>query len=589
MNHLENPVSVNKLLNVILISALTALFFGVNVEPAFAQEDQLLRNRQKTEMTGGAREFTFNKKYLLFPVKFETPEYLIHVRIDNELVREFSVNLVSGEPDYWVYLEIDEFKGKKATVLINRLPSKTRKAFDSIYQSDTFPGQDKLYKEKLRAQFHFSAKRGWSNDSNGLTYYDGEYHLFYQHNPYACAWGNLTWGHAVSTDLVHWEELGSALHPDELGTIFSGGGVVDHKNTSGFQTGVEKPIVCFYTNAGGDNPWSKGKPFTQSMAYSNDRGRTFTKYQGNPIIDEIKGGNRDPKVIWHEPTGKWVMVLYVEDRQMDFFTSDDLKTWTKTSRLKSFHECPELFELPVDGNENHKKWVFHGGSGDYFIGDFDGSKFTPESEPIKYSYGNAFYASQTFSNIPEEDGRRIRIGWATIDYVPGMPFNQIMNFPVVLTLGKTDEGIRMFTNPVREIEKLHKKKHSISDEVLKPGKNPLSKIKGDLFDIRAEFAVEKAAEIGFEIRGVPVVYNAEKKVLSCQGHEAPCKPMNGKIKLQILVDRTLVEIFINDGESFMPIGVTPDNDNKSLKVFSKGGSAHIEELTVYEMKSIWPQ
>ncbi len=581
-------MSSKRLLVLLLIAVLTALVVGVSIEPADAQEDQLLRNRQKTEMLGGAREFTFNKKYLLLPVNFETPEYLMHVLIDNELVREFSVNLTPGEPDYWVYLEIDEFKGKKATVLINRLTSKTKKTFYSIYQSDTFPGQDNLYKEKLRAQFHFSSKRGWSNDPNGLVYYDGEYHLFYQHNPYACAWGNMTWGHAVSKDLVHWEELGSALHPDELGTIFSGGAVVDHKNTAGFQTGDEKPIVCFYTSAGGDNPWSKGKPFTQSMAYSNDRGRTFTKYEGNPIIDNIKSGNRDPKVIWHEPTGKWVMVLYVEDREMDFFTSDDLKTWTKTSRLKSFHECPELFELPVDGNENNKKWVFHGGSGDYFIGDFDGSKFTPESEPIKYNYGNAFYASQTFSNIPKEDGRRIRIGWATIDYVPGMPFNQVMNFPVTLTLRKTEEGIRMFTNPVREIEKLHKKKHTIRDESLEPGKNPLSKIKGELFDIRAEFAVEKAAEIGFEIRGVPVVYNVEEKVISCEGHEAPCKPINGKIKLQILVDRTLIEIFINDGRYFMPIGVTPDDDNRSLAVFAKGGRANIEEMAVYEMESIWP-
>ena len=532
------------------------------------------------------REFTFEKKYLNLPVENEAPQRLIHVLIDDEIVREFSINLATDEPEYWVYLELDQFKDKKATVRIDKLDSYKKKGFFSIYQDDTFPGEDEVYKEKHRPQFHFSSKRGWNNDPNGLMYYDGEYHLFYQHNPFGWPWGNMTWGHAVSTDLVHWEELGDALHPDEWGTMFSGGGVVDWNNTTGFQTGDDPPLICIYTNAGNANPLSKGKPYTQGIAYSNDRGRTWTKYEGNPVQGHLNQGNRDPKAIWWEETEEWVIILFLSDHRMAFFKSPDLKRWELQSVLKSFHECPELFELPVDGDENNKKWVLYGAPTFYHIGDFDGSNYTPEGEKKRYNFGNAFYASQTFSDIPEEDGRRIQIGWGT-NNTPGMPFNQMMTFPVELTLRTTDDGIRMCANPVEEIKKLHQKKHRFKKKALKPGENLLSKIKGDLFDIRAEIAVGDASELGFDIRGVPVVYNAENKTISCKDNEAPCDPKDGKIKLQILVDRTSIEIYINDGEYFMPMGSIPDDDNKSLGVFAKGGEARIISLNVFELESAW--
>jgi len=549
--------------------------------------DQIIQSDVKVIMLDNVtREFTFDKKYLNLPVKNNAPRRLIHVLIDDQLVREFEISLAPEEPDFWVYLELNQFKGKKAIVRIDKLNENKRNGFDAIYQDDTFPGEEDIYNEKHRPQFHFSSKRGWNNDPNGLMYYAGEYHLFYQHNPFGWPWGNMTWGHAVSKDLVHWEELGDALHPDEWGTMFSGSGVVDWNNTTGFQTGDEPPLICIYTNAGDVNPWSKGKPFTQGIAYSNDRGRTWTKYEGNPVQGHLNKANRDPKVIWWEETKEWVIVLYLIDSRMAFFRSKDLKRWELQTILQSFHECPELFQLPVDGDENNKKWVLYGAAGDYFIGDFDGSKFIPEGEAIRYNYGNAFYASQTISDIPKEDGRRIQIGWGTVR-TPGMPFNQMMNFPVELTLHNTEDGVRMFANPVSEIKKLHKKKYNINNEMLEPGKNPLSDIKGDLFDIRAEFAVEDASEIGFEIRGVPVVYHADNDSIFCKKENAPCKPADGKIKLQLLVDRTSIEIFINDGEYYMPMGSIPEDDNKSLKVFVKGGGAKIISMDVIELNSTW--
>lgn len=541
-----------------------------------------------TERKAGniTRKFTFEKKYLNFPVKNSAPSRLIQLLIDDKIVREFNINLAPNEPDFWIYLELDDFKGKDGITLISEIPSKNKEGIDAIYQDNTFPGEDELYKEKHRPQFHFSSKRGWINDPNGMMYYEGEYHLFYQHNPYGWDDGIKTWGHAISKDLVHWEELSAALHPDKLGAMWSGSGVVDWKNTTGFQTGDKPPLITIYTNAGDESERSRGKPFTQSIAYSNDMGRTFTKYEGNPVQGHLNSGNRDPKVIWWEKTNEWVIVLYLKNGRMAFFRSPDLKRWELKSILQSFHECPELFQLPIDGDENNKKWVLYGGLGDYSIGDFDGGKFTPEGEVIRYSYGDAFYASQTFSDIPKEDGRRIQVGWARIA-TPGMPFNQMMNFPVSLTLRTTKEGVRMFANPVREIEKLYKTKHSFNNIELVPGKNPISKINGDLFDITAEFAIGDAEQIGFKIRGIPVVYNVMKKIISVKNKIVPCNPKDGKIKLRLLVDRTSIEIFINDGEYYMPMGSIPDDDNMSLKVFVEGGKAKIIKLDVNELNSAW--
>jgi fructan beta-fructosidase len=549
--------------------------------------DYIVQSDQKVEIIENVtREFTFNKKYLNLPVKRGTLKRLVNVLVDNQLVRQFWIRLAPDEPDFWVYLELDQFQGKKATVQIDKLNKNTRKGFDSIHQDDTFPGEDQVYKEKHRPQFHFSSKRGWNNDPNGLMFYEGEYHLFYQHNPFGWPWDNMTWGHAVSKDLVHWEELGDALHPDEWGTMFSGSGVVDWKNTTGFQTGDDPPLITIYTNAGGFTPWSEGKPHTQAIAYSNDRGRTWTKYEGNPVQGHLNKGNRDPKVIWWEETQEWVIALYLVDSRMAFFRSKDLKRWELQSILQSFHECPELFQLPVDGNENNKKWILYGAAGDYSIGEFDGSHFTPEGEFIKFNYGDAFYASQTFSDIPIEDGRRIQIGWGQVA-TPEMPFNQMMTFPVTLTLRNTSDGLLMCANPVNEIEKLHKKKHRFQNETLKSEENLLSDIKGDLFDIRAEIDVGDASKIGFEIRGVPVVYDAEKNIISCKQEEAPCKPVDGIIKLQLLVDRTSIEVFINDGMYYMPVGSLPDDDNKSIKLFAESGDAKIIWLDVNELKSAW--
>ena len=549
--------------------------------------DHIIQSNSKVEVpTEKTRDFLLRKKYLNFPVKTGAKKRLIHLIIDNKIIREFDIELAPNEPDFWVFLDIGAFKGKKAALRIDKYDPAGTKGFDSVYQADTYIGEENVYREKLRPQFHFTSKRGWNNDSNGMVYYDGQYHLFYQHNPYGWNWGNMTWGHAVSEDIIHWKELGDAIHPDKLGTIFSGSAVVDINNTAGFQTGDEKVIVCIYTSAGGRNPMSKGQPFTQSIAYSNDRGRTWTVYKDNPVLGHINGGNRDPKVIWHTPTRQWVMALYLDDRDMGFFTSKDLKSWEFQSKIKCFHECPELFALPVDGDRNNEKWILYGGSGEYLVGHFNGKEFKSETDAIRFHYGNCFYASQTFTNIPESDGRRIQIAWGRVA-MPKMPFNQMMLFPVTLSLHTTEKGPRMFARPVREIEKIHKHKWQWNSKSLKPSENLLSGVSGELFHIRAELKVGDARQTGFVIRDIPVIYDVKKQQLSCHKKTASLKPANGNIRLELLVDRTSIEIFGNDGRMYMPIGVILADNSKSLEIFTKGGNTEVQSLEVFELDSAW--
>ena len=444
-----------------------------------------------------------------------------------------------------------------------------------------------LYNEKYRPQFHFTPRKNWTNDPNGLVYYKGEYHMFFQHNPFGIKWGNMTWAHAVSTDLVRWKQLDDAIKPDELGTIFSGSAVVDWENTSGLQTGSENVLIAFYTAAGKFAKPEK-KKFTQCLAYSNDRGRTWSKYQSNPVIEHIRGENRDPKVIRHKPTQTWIMALYLTKDDFMLLSSKNLKEWKQLQELKlpGSDECPDFFELPVDGDPRNTRWVFWGADGRYLLGSFDGTKFTPESGPFESRVGN-YYASQTWSDIPKSDGRRIQIAWMAGGKFPNMPFNQQMSIPCELTLRTFAEGIRLCRVPVREIKNIRNGLHSWRDINLKPGDNPLSEIQGELFEIESEIALAGASEVGFNLRGTPLVYNVQDKELHCRGEKAKLPPINGRIKLHIFVDRTSIEIFANDGRVCMFRCFPLDADNTSLEVFTRGGDTKIRSLNVWPLKSIW--
>lgn len=531
------------------------------------------------------RAIEVQHRYLNLPVKNDAPKKWVRLLEGDTLLREFEIELAPGEPDFWVFLDLTPFMGKTLTLWADEIEH-DNKGFEAIEQAEEIRGGETMYREQYRPQFHFSSKRGWNNDPNGLVYYKGEYHLFYQHNPYGWNWGNMTWGHAVSKDLVHWEELGDALHPDGLGTIFSGSAVVDEQNTAGFQQGDEKTLVAAYTYAGDTNRWSEGQKFTQAIAFSNDRGRTWTKYEGNPVLGHIVGGNRDPKLIWHEPSKHWVMVLYLDEHRMGIFTSTDLKSWERQSELESFYECPELFQLPVDDNSDTRKWILYGASGEYFTGEFDGRTYTPDGDALPFNYGNCFYASQTFSDIPPEDGRRIQIAWGRTGH-PDMPFNQMMNFPVELSLRTTDAGPRLFAWPVHEIASLHQKEHVFPVMELADTSRTLENIAGGLYDITAVFEMGSAEESGIMVCGLPITFYAKAGELRCGDKTAPLKPDSGAIHLRLLVDRLSVEIFANEGRVYMPMSHIQEETDTGLEVFAKGGTATFSSLTVHELASAW--
>ena len=293
--------------------------------------------------------------------------------------------------------------------------------------------------------------------------------------------------------------------------MFSGGAVVDKDNTAGFKSGAEDVIVASYTSTG------RG----EAIAYSNDRGRTFTDYEGNPVV---KHQGRDPKIIWYGPGKHWVMAVYDEEgtgneqqRRIAFYTSTNLKEWTLQSKLDGYFECPEIFRLPVDGDtKNERRWVVYAANGAYQVGKFDGKTFTPdESGKQRFNWGNCFYASQTYSNVPPEDGRRIQIAWGQIGH-PEMPFNQQMNFPVQLTLRTTDDGVRLFANPVKEISLLHGKSFQLDKVPLTGDVNPLAGMGGELLHIQTEIDPGDAKQVVLDVRGEKIVYDAVEHTLSCR-------------------------------------------------------------------------
>jgi len=542
-------------------------------------------------------KITADKSVINIPVKNGAAMRLMRVLVDGHFGRYFSVELADGEPDFWCFIDAAEWKGK--TVEIEPADSSTPvPALHRISLEGTIREAETHYGEPRRPHFHFTSRRGWLNDPNGLVFYHGEYHLFYQHNPFGIGFTNQHWGHAVSRDLVQWSELPPALAPDALGTIWSGSAVVDWHNSSGFQTTSEPPLVLIYT-AGPNSCIDPGAPCVQCLAFSNDRGRTWTKYSGNPMLPAMSPGNRDPKVIWHEGVRQWVMVLYITGNDYGFLASADLKKWEllHTITLPECSECPDFFEMPVAGSQE-RKWVFTAAKGTYLVGSFDGRKFVPEQKPAPM-YGNGNYAVQTFSDVP--GGRRVQIAWMTRGQVPpydlaflhtefsGCPFKCNMSFPCELTLRQTPDGWRIWYEPVHELELLHGTVFSESAAKLASTEVPMADPGGPL-RITAAFESGTASEFGLDIRNIRIGYDARRGVLSASGSgsEIPVTLEDGRLRLEILVDTCSIECFINGGRGYLPLSVlSRDMKVSGIKAFATAGDARLTSARIISLKSAW--
>ena len=419
---------------------------------------------------------------------------------------------------------------------------------------------------------HFTVKRGWSNDVNGPIYFNNQYHLFWQAFPFGKSWntGYMYWGHATSKDMLHWTEQEPALMLDSLGSPWSGTAVIDKNNDAGWG---KNTMVLYYTAF--DLISFKQ---VQCMAYSTDGGKTFQRYALNPIIDsnwEMQTNDtRDPKVFYYEPAKIWVMVLFERDG-MSFYNSTDMKKWQKQSHFTGLHECPDFFELPVDGDANNKKWVLHGGSADYFIGSFDGKTFIPETPRMRYAVGKSdqdmLYAAQSFANMP--DNRRVQIAWGRVTH-PNMPFTQMMLFPTEFSLRTTATGIKLVANPISEIETLHAASYKWTALRAAAANEKLAKFKSGAYHIKAKFSINQTDSLRLSYNG--------NEILGIAGND--CKP--GDNTIEIIIDKTSSEIFINGGEHYIV---------ERLSIFNKQGlvftcpqnSINISQLELYEMKSVW--
>ena len=526
-----------------------------------------------------------NYKYVLLPVEERAENASVRViGKDNQSYRRPNVRLSVDHVDYYVPLEIKDgqtldiiFHGDRRTKGV----LKEFACWKEMKFSNTF---DTSNVERFRPEYHHSPVYGWMNDPNGMFYKDGEWHLYFQYNPFGSLWENMTWGHSVSKDLVHWEALPNAIEADAIGTIFSGSCVVDTRNSAGFG---KNAIIAYYTSA--------AEAQTQSMAYSTDGGRTFTKYEKNPVITSDIPDFRDPKIFWHEPTQKWIVVL-AAGQEMQFYSSPNLKEWTFESsfgRQYGNHggvwECPDMMQLPVRGT-GQQKWMlvcninpggpFGGNATQYFVGQFDGHKFTCESKPevTKWmDYGKDHYATVSFSNAPEN--RHVVIAWMSnwqyANQVPTHQFRSANSIPRDLDLFTDGEETYCGVIPSKEMLALR------GNKVKK-----LSDACELVIDIKSSMELTLSNTNGEE---VTMRYDAQQQTFSmdrtksgdCSFSEAfptvTTAPTHGAMKqLRIFIDRCSIEAFAADGKMAMTNLVFPSIPYTMLKV--KGGKATIYEI-----------
>ena len=527
------------------------------------------------------------KSYLLLPVQEKAEMCNIKVVKNNTQVKALNVRLASNHIDYYVPLDLKQF-GKDAQLALDIHVNGTYRndgelsgftCWKNMQLSDTF---DTANREKYRPVYHHTPAWGWMNDPNGMFYKDGVWHLYFQHNPYGSQWENMTWGHSTSTDLLHWTFQGDPVEADAWGTIFSGSAVVDHNNTSGFGKGA---VVAMYTSAGENQ--------TQSIAYSNDNGQTFTKYAGNPVLTSNTPDYRDPHVFWNEDIKRWNMIM-AEGQHMDIYSSADLKEWKLESQFGAEYgnhggvwECPDLMKMKVRGTDQYK-WMllcninpggpFGGSATQYFVGQFDGHKFTCESAPevTKWmDYGKDHYATVTFDNAP--DGRRVAMAWMSnwqyANQVPTMQFRSANSVPRDLDLYEYEGQTYCGVTPSPELAAARPKK---ATKTLTDACEMVVTLKGNatitLSNDKGEQVVmtydEKSRTFAMDRT------KSGQKDFSDDFAALTVAPVHGKMsQLRLFIDRSSIEAFDADGKMAMTNLVFPTKPYN--KVLVKGKAKYV--------------
>lgn len=555
------------------------------------------------------------ENYMLLPVQDDAPEGKICIVRNNVQEGTFmNVRLARERVDSYVPFVLSAYKGQHISIDIQGVPENAL-CWKELKMSDSF---DMTNKEKFRPVYHHTPAYGWMNDPNGMFYKDGVYHLYFQYNPYGSVWGNMHWGHSTSTDLMHWKFEGCAIVPDAWGAIFSGSCVVDHENTAGFG---KEAVVAFYTSAKA-SPW--GDVQSQSMAYSLDNGKTFVKYEGNPILTSSEKDFRDPKVFWYAPGKHWVMILAV-GQHMEIYSSVNLKEWKKESEFGAMQgahggvwECPDLVEIPVEGTRE-KKWVlicnlnpggpFGGSAAQYFVGSFDGKKFVNESptQTKWMDWGKDNYATVTWNNAP--DGRCIALGWmSNWQYANNVPTRQYRSANTLardLTLYREGQELYLKSTPSVEVKKARGKKVSIPSFKVSEKHEMVNLFEEKQGAYEVEIVIQNAgaSKIAFCLLNdkgekVSMYYDLNRKQFVMDRSEsgtvdfskdfpavtvAPAN-VDKELTLRLFVDRSSIEAFGEDGKFVMTNLVFPSQPYVKMCFEADKNGYAVKTLNVYKLQ-----
>ena len=561
------------------------------------------------------------QKYLLLPVEEAAPEATVNVLVNNKADQSFQVRLAVNRIDYLVPFALEQYKGKTVTFDIHTGNSRTNvrdamadACWKELKLSDTF---DDANREVFRPFYHHTPVYGWMNDPNGMFYKDGEYHLYYQYNPYGSMWSNMNWGHSSSKDLISWQHHPVVIQPNGLGAVFSGSSVVDKDNTAGFG---KDAIIAIYTSAGASQ--------IQSLAYSLDNGMTFHVYENNPIIAADKEC-RDPNMFWHEKSGKWILVLAAAlEKEMWIYSSPDLKNWTKESSFghgygaqEGVWECPDLMELPVRGTDR-TKWVlicninpggpFGGSAAQYFVGDFDGKTFTCDTKPevAKWmDYGKDHYAAVSWSNTPEK--RHTVVAWMSnwqyANNVPTKQFRSANTLPRDIELYEGSDGeLYLAATPAPEVNALRTGK-ALKYGAFSAGTKKVSRKlpveNSGICEINLELAPRSADKVYITLSNdkdeqTVMIYDLKNSTFSMDRTAsgltdfnkdfpaitvAPC-PAEAKQRLRLFIDRCSIEAFEGDGRFAMTNLVFPQHPYTPISIAVDKGRCKVNDLTVNPLK-----
>ena len=511
-------------------------------------------------------------KYLTFPVNTNTVAKKVIMMDGDEVVFDFDCKIDMLSPNFTAYIDVTRFYGQTLEIL-------TEPAINFNIGITDEMNLIGLYEEELRPKVHFTVKNGWNNDPNGLIYKDGIFHMFYQYNPCATEWerGSIHWGHATSTDLVHWEEKDIALYPNEFGSMYSGSAIEDTRNVTGLKDGDSNPMLLYYTACGDSTLLSSNKMNTICLAYSIDGGITFKDYCKNPLIHTITPENRDPKVVWVEDIQKYILVIYLEEDEYAMFSSQNLLDWQHYQNIKIHgdSECPDIYCINCEGE---RKWVFLGASNVYLVGNFTNDGFICESEECKFTYSNVMYAAQCFSGI---ENRVVRISWERLG-IPGIRFSEQMSIPTEMRLEKINGKYYLSALPVKEIEKIYIGENSENNFLLDTERRV--KVGTSALDIHLVLDYVPDSVIDLNIYGAELKINTDTNSISYRNSKMPISVLKKTVDIRVIVDRCSIELFTDEGKFNMAVKHMSDY-NLPYIALSANSSIKVQKFSCREMCS----